>query len=154
MFEQKLRKYRAITLADFPEHPASGFVHQVVRMEQKTFSQPERRGKLAVPDQRQRGNHGDSLIPEIRTSGQAIKHIVFLAQRCFTDDAGGAQVHQVPVVDVLGVLEIDLEDLLTQWLITFSIMFDQNQQGTQADFVVRIFQQFYRFRYWQFSFSA
>ena len=47
---QELRQRRAVALADFTEHPAGRFMHQIVPVRQEKLRKLQRIGKIAVPE--------------------------------------------------------------------------------------------------------
>ena len=64
---------RHIALADFAEHPAASFVHEIVRMGQKEGTEPERIGEVASADEGLGGEDGDALLS---TRSQLLIHLV------------------------------------------------------------------------------
>lgn len=64
IFIEKEFEAAPVALAGFAEHPADGLVHQVVLMGHQLDSQRVSVVELAVPDQSQSRDDGDSLLPQ------------------------------------------------------------------------------------------
>ena len=94
-----------VAFADFAEHPAEGFVNEIVRMRQKEGAESEGVGEFACTDE---GLGGDALLPEAGGGGEGIWHGAVSLEEPGTEDMWGAGIDEVPVVDPLGVGEESL----------------------------------------------
>ena len=69
--------------------------------------------QLAVPDERHGADDADALLPEVfSVLGQIIKQLPVLVQQPHPQQGIAAQVHQVPVVDAVGVGEVEIDAIL------------------------------------------
>ena len=64
MLPEKTLQHRLIPLADLPQHPPARLVHQIVFIAQKLFRQFQGICKVIGPDKGERGEDGNSPIPE------------------------------------------------------------------------------------------
>ena len=124
-FKEVLKRVH-VSLTHLAQHPARGFVDEVMGMAEQLLSDAERVGVLMVAYELQRGDDGYALLPKVAALDLAVEQTV--RRHCaagkrmekeFTKDIRRAQVHQVPVVGLAGVAQIELCQLLSLHSIAF-----------------------------------
>lgn len=106
------QKRRHVAFADLAEHPAAGFVHEIVRMSQKEGAEPERVGEVTCTDEGLRGEDGDALLPQACGGGEPIEYGAVAPKQPGTEDLRGAAIDEVPVVDPFRVGEVEVDEVL------------------------------------------
>ena len=101
-----------VFLPGFAEHPADGLVHEVFAIGQKPFSQPESVIQLSFVDEVHGGDDGDAAFPQNVRNRQPVKDHHLL--KTFVDgppqDLVCRAIHQVPVVDVLHIMQVKVQN--------------------------------------------
>ena len=77
------------------------------------------------------GHDADPPLPEARRLRQPVERLSAPVLQVAADDLRGRQVHQVPVVDVLGVGEVEVVDLLPGGVVALRELADQDHEGQQ-----------------------
>ena len=99
-----------VALSRLAEEPADGFVDQVVRVMKENISNGERVVKLPVPDEGHGGDDADALLPDgLAAAGQIVQDAAVFVQQPHAEQWIAAQVHQVPVVDTVGMGEVEID---------------------------------------------
>ena len=86
MFSEKRFLHRAITLADFAEHPADGLVNQIVRVVDQDRGDPKGCGKLAALDPMKCREHRDATLPQMFRASQLHQYPLIASIKVRTDD--------------------------------------------------------------------
>lgn len=154
MFPEKITKSVYVTLAHLAQHPADSLVHQVVMMAKKGFRQPQCVVKLTRLYQPQGRNDRYALLPQIFTAGKPVKHraISIGMQQPVADYLRTGQIHQVPVIGLTGMAQIESSYLLTPFIRIlllsgkrFQHLLHKNHKTTQTHFMPPAVQQFFKF---------
>ena len=83
---------------------------QVVGMVEKDVGDGESVVQLAVADEGHRGDNPDALFPEgSAVAGQVVKQRPVLVEQPFAQQRIAAEIHQVPIVDAVGVRQIKVD---------------------------------------------
>ena len=93
-----------VAFAGFAQHPAYGFVDQVVRMVQEDIGDGECIIQLPLANELQGAHNPDALLPEgFAAARQVVEQCAVLVQQPGSQQRVTAQIHQVPIVDVFRV---------------------------------------------------
>ena len=91
--------------------------------------------ELPVADEGHGADDADALLPErLAVACQLVQEAAVLVQEPFPEEGVAAQVHQVPVVDAVGVGEVEVDARLAEWPMPKDL--DQCQQRRQPQFVI------------------
>ena len=96
--------------------------------------------QLAVTDKRHGADDTDALFPDVLSvPGQVIQERPVFVQQPFAQQGIAGQIHQVPVIDPVGMRQIEFNASLTEGRIFFGVGedLDQGQQSRQPDLVIR-----------------
>ena len=108
-----------MAFADFAQHPACGFMDQVLLVEKQDFGNLQCHSKL-MPFDKVKGRHDrNSSFPQIFGFSQAVEHRLASVHQVGPDDVLRRRIHQVPIVNVSGIAKIDFIDGLSRGLIAF-----------------------------------
>ena len=126
---------------------------EVVRVVQEDIGQGKGVLQLSVADEGHGADNADALLPEgFAVTGQVVEQGTVFVQQPFAQQGITAQVHQVPIVDVRCVRQIEVYALFLQhpgFLCRFfSVVKDfyQSEQGRQSHFMVLGTDTFLQFR--------
>src|SRR6056297_1502659 len=110
---QKLLLRLTVAVAHLPQHPADSLVDKVVGVVQQQIGDVEGVLELAGPDKGKGGHNSNALVPEVLRPGQLIEEraLLRLGQHPGPQDIVGAGIHQVPVVYVVHLLEVQPAEL-------------------------------------------
>lgn len=99
-----------VAFSGFAEEPADSFVDKVVPVVEEYVGNGECVGKLPVPDEGHGGHYADALFPKgLSVFCQPVEEAaVFLREQPFSQKGVAAQVDEVPVVDAVGVGEVEV----------------------------------------------
>ena len=121
-----------ITIADLTQHPADGFVNQVVFVIKQQISDGEGVIELSSPDERERGYHRDAPLPQRPRFGQPPQRRTAAAVQPSSHDLGGGRVDEVPVVDEARVRKIEGVDAALLRLVRSLEPVDEQHQREQS----------------------
>ena len=83
---------------------------KVVGMMEKDVGDGESIGELAVTDEGHRADDADALLPDgLAIAGQFIQQRAVLVEQPHAQQRIARQVHQVPVVDIPGMIQIEVD---------------------------------------------
>lgn len=135
LVEEGLEVGAAGTLADFAEHPADGFVNEVVFVIEQDLGDGEGVEGFGLLDVVEGGDHGDAAFPEDGGAGEFGEEGFVAAGEVVADEMLGTDVDQVPVVDAMGVFQIKVVEFFLVGLIGGVIAGDEDEEGGEAEFV-------------------
>ena len=104
-------KPTSIPFAGLAQHPAHGFVHQIVRMMHQKGGKSIGIVELMLADKGKSRDDGDASLPKLGALGQAIKQRARPRKEVGSKDFPGRKVYEVPIIDVRGVGQIEVDDL-------------------------------------------
>jgi len=99
MLIQKAAEGLFITLSGFPQHPATGLVHEILVVAQKHAAELEGVVQVALPDESVGADHGNAPVPEKCGPGHFFQDRPGFVQKPGPGDVVGGLIDQVPVVD-------------------------------------------------------
>ena len=105
--------------------------------------------QLAVADQRHRAHDADALLPErLAAARQLIEQRAVLVQQPLAQQRVARQVHEVPVVDPVGMRQVEIHALMLRDARSLRVLEDlhQRQQPRQPHLVVLARQAFLQLR--------
>ena len=129
---------RLVAFSRFAEEPADGFVDEVVGVVQEDVRDGEGVAELPVADEGHGADDADALLPEgLAVAREVVEERAVAIEEPFPEEGVAAQVHEVPVVDAVGVGEVELDARLLQRRRLFCVPehLHQRQQGGEAHFV-------------------
>lgn len=109
---EESQQWLCIAFADLAEHPAAGFVHEIVRVRQKEGAESERVGEVTGTHEGLSGEDGDALLPEAGGGGEGVEHGAVAPEQPCTEDMRGTAIDEVPVVDPFRVGEVEADEAL------------------------------------------
>ena len=83
---QKVGKGIPISFAHFAEHPAYGFMHQIMFMRHQPFGQRQRIGKIRTADKSPSTDNLNPLFPEVIAGSQFIQDGTVPVHQIFADN--------------------------------------------------------------------
>ena len=93
-----------VALPGFTEEPADGFLYEVVRVMQEDVGNREGVVQLSMTDERHGADDADALLPDSAAfTGKVVEESAVFVQKPLPQQRVTRQVHQVPVVNVVGV---------------------------------------------------
>lgn len=139
-----------VYFADFAEHPAGGFVDEVVRVVEEDFGDGEGVGEIVLFDEIESAEDGDAFFPERGGVGEFVEDFAVASEEPLAEDAWSGDVNQVPVVYVGGVFQVEIDDGfggggVAGFECCFKLL-GGDDEGSQAKFVVWRVERFFQFR--------
>ncbi len=128
-------------LHDFTEHPAGGFMDEVVGVIEEELSDSEGIGEVVLAYESVSGDDGDAAFPEGGATGELVKDIAGFMEEELADDIACGEINDVPVIDERGMLEVSCEDGLMEGGGRFFKLEDPDEEGEAAFFVVGGFEE-------------
>ena len=115
--QEVAQQFHADPLAHLAQHPADGFVHQVVRVMQVHFGVAQTPRSLALLQGLPGAHHADALAPEVVAARLRIQNAALVAQtgrqqQPVADNFGRGDIDQIPVVGTLGVAQVQRQDFV------------------------------------------
>lgn len=140
---QKRFQHRSIPFTNFAQPPAASFVHWIVLINRKVFSQFEGIPKIACANKRKRGEDGDSSVPKRTGSCEFVKYRAIPPEQVRSRNIRSRAVHQVPIIHPCPFFQTWSAHPLFEILVLFLVMSGRAQKGQQALVsVIRIEQPF------------
>ena len=98
-----------VAFASLTEQPAIGFVHEVVRVGEVAEGQLEGQIRVPLPQPVHGGDDGNAFVPYPLGVRKAAEEVgVVRVERLAAEDLIRRQVHQIPVVDVRAMTEVEV----------------------------------------------
>ena len=128
---QEVLQRGQISLPDFAQHPAGGFVDEVFFVVQENFSELKRVSNLPLADEVQSSNDSDAPFPEALRADKLIEQflIAMMGEEVGPDNVWGAIVNSVPGADEAEIAYIETEDLFLLLRAAFFITPAENGIG-------------------------
>ncbi len=129
----------AVAFPGFAEEPADGFVDEVVGVVQEDIGDGEGVLELAGADEGHGADDADALFPEgAAVAGEVVEEGAVFVEEPLPEQGVAAEVDEVPVVDAVGVgeVEVDAGALAVRGLAFVVEDFDEGEEGGEAEFVV------------------
>ena len=99
-----------VALAGFAEEPADGFVNEVVGVVKEDIGDGESIGQLSVADEGHGADDAYALLPQgFAVAGEVVEQAAVFIQQPFAQQGIAREVYQVPVIDILGVGEVEID---------------------------------------------
>ena len=157
---QKVGEGIPISFAHLAEHPAYGFMHQIMFMRHQPFGQRQRIGKIRTADKSPSTDNRNPLFPKIIAGSQFIQDGTVPVHQIFADNIPAGQIHQIPIIAAAGILQIETIHLFPFSFRCLLILktVDQNQQGAKTGLMPGTIQQALQFierhRFVSFRYTA
>lgn len=129
----------AVVLVDLAQQPAHGLVHEVVGMEEEEVGEGQGVGILAVAHELHGADDGDALLPEAAAAGKVVEERAVAVQEPVAEELVAAEVHEVPVVDAVGMGEVEVYAAAATVVVTAGVLvyLHQDEEGAEAHLVPR-----------------
>ena len=92
-------------------------------------------------DEVRRCNNGNTLLPQVLAPSQLPQNRS-VRKRKLADQRSGRNVDQIPVVDAVKIVHVNLMHLFTDFAAAFGKLFKHNDKGRQPDFMIGALQHF------------
>jgi hypothetical protein len=112
VFVQEAQQSLAVLPSGLAQPPSCGLVDQVVLVLEQHLGDLERVGHVALPDEVGGADDSGAALPHVPGARQPVQEIARLVEQVASDDVGGAEVDQVPIVDPVRAPQIQIEQLL------------------------------------------
>lgn len=142
MIFNKLSEAIWIALAGFAKEPTCGFLEQVVEglgLGEEDFGYGVGVVELTFSDELHGGDDADALFPEgFPVAGKVVEEAAVFVEEPFAEEGIAAEVDEVPIVDVLGVgeVEVDVGFLCGGVFLGVAKEFDEDEECGEANFVI------------------
>ena len=137
--QQKTQRCFEVFLGRLPDQPARRFVDEVVRVIQECIGNGEGMFGNAFADVIHGSHHGDTLFPQMIALRQFVQMAGLVGKIVFAGQLVGRGVYQVPVVDVVGAPEVQVDEVLL--FPTAVVPMDHHKQRGEPALVNRVAQQ-------------
>lgn len=127
-----------ISFPDFPVHPPHSLVNQVVFVTPELFGQREGILEFAGADERVSCDNRYALPPQTACICQVVENGSITLEQPGPENFVGGTVDQIPIVDVIQIVQIEVDNLLAVGFVTPFELEDENQQAGQATLVIPI----------------
>ena len=106
-------------LAHLPQHPSCSFLNQIVAVSDITLGNLHGRAGHTNPQKPPGGHNSDTLFPQVIRCRQTVQHIIFMRIRKMCPyDVWSWQIHQIPVVGIAGMTQIEIHNFQAHLRIT------------------------------------
>ena len=136
MFIQKIFESGDRTRADFAEHPATGFVYEVVGITKKEVGELEGVAEVVAADEGKGGDDGNAAVPKRGRAGELIERRTIAGDKVGPEDVRRRGVHEVPIIDAAAILKVEAGDAVANAGVAVLEMVDEDEQAEGAGFVV------------------
>ena len=128
-----------VAFTDFPERPPDGFVDEVVGVVEEELGEGEGVCEVVFADEMVGGDDGDALAPEVMGFGEFVEDraVGFFGEGC-AEDVGSRRIDQIPIVDIVEMIEIDGDDVFLLVGISTPELIDEDKESGEAAFMKRI----------------
>ena len=141
-----------VAFAGFAQEPSHSLLKQVVQRIRGRLEKDSGNGicviELSGPDKSHCADNADTALPDcLPVAGQFVEQCPVFVHKPFTEKGIAAQIHEVPVIDVLKVSEIEVNAVFSPLRVPLrpSENLDQGQESRQPDLMVLARNAFFQF---------